>query len=77
MMGRRVRITTHAKKVNEADLQYPIDLYFNQNKWILLDGVHRLAKAVKLGHKKIKVRKVSPVMIKKIKISSRPLAEAD
>jgi hypothetical protein len=50
----------HAKKVDDADLNYPIDIYWHQNKWIILDGVHRFTKAVRLGNKTIKVRKVSP-----------------
>jgi len=49
----------HAKKVNEVDLNYPIDIYFHKNKWIILDGVHRFTKAIYLGLKTIKVRKVS------------------
>lgn len=49
----------HAKKVNEADLKYPIEIYFHNGKWIILDGVHRFTKAFYLGHKKIKVRKIS------------------
>jgi hypothetical protein len=49
----------HAKKVNEADMKYPIEIYLHMDKWIILDGVHRFAKAVKLGHKTIKVRKIS------------------
>lgn len=49
----------HAKKVNEADLRYPIDIYLHKNKWIILDGVHRFAKAVRLGHETIKARRVS------------------
>jgi hypothetical protein len=51
---------SHAQKVNEADLKYPIEIYFHKNKWIILDGVHRFTKAVRLGQKTIKVRKVSP-----------------
>ena len=50
---------THAKRVNEVDLKFPIDIYLHQGKWIILDGVHRFTKAVRLGHKTIKVRKVS------------------
>lgn len=50
----------HAKKVTEADLTYSIYLYLHQEKWIILDGVHRFTKAVKLGYKKIKVKRVSP-----------------
>ena len=49
----------HAKKVNEVDLKYPIEIYLHKGKWIILDGVHRFTKAVRLGHKKIQVRKVS------------------
>jgi len=50
----------HARKVNEADLKYPIDIYFHKGRWIILDGIHRFTKAVRLGLKTIKVRKVSP-----------------
>jgi len=50
----------HAKKVNDADLNYPIEIYWHKSKWIILDGVHRFTKAVYLGNKTIKVRKVSP-----------------
>ena len=56
--------TSHAKKVNEADLNFPIEIYFNQGQWIILDGVHRFAKAIKLGNKTIKVRKVTPELLK-------------
>jgi len=51
--------TFHAQKVNEAALKYPIDIYFHKNKWIILDGVHRFTKAIRLGHKTIKVRRIS------------------
>ncbi len=57
----------HAKKVNETDLKYPIEIYFHKNKWIILDGIHRFTKAVRLGHKKIKVRKVSEEIAQKTK----------
>ena len=50
---------SHAKKVTEANLRHPIEIYFHKGKWIILDGVHRFTKAVRLGHKTIKVRKVS------------------
>jgi len=50
---------SHARKVNEADLNYPIQIYFHKNKWIILDGIHRFTKAIYLGLKTIKVRKVS------------------
>jgi len=57
----------HAKKVNEADLQYPIELYFNENKWIIIDGVHRFVKHIRLGLETIKVRKISPELAQSAK----------
>lgn len=38
----------HAKKVTDASLDYPIEIYFNTGKWIILDGVHRFTKAIRL-----------------------------
>lgn len=49
----------HAKKVNEVNLKYPIDVYFHKGEWIILDGIHRFAKAVRLGHETVKARRVS------------------
>lgn len=49
----------HAKKVNEADLKYPIEIYLHKGRWIILDGVHRFTKAILLGNKTIKVRRIS------------------
>ncbi|PIT90379.1 MAG: hypothetical protein COU22_02530 [Candidatus Komeilibacteria bacterium CG10_big_fil_rev_8_21_14_0_10_41_13] len=50
---------SHAQRVRGVDLKYPIEIYNNQGQWIILDGVHRFTKAVWLGQKTIKVRKVS------------------
>lgn len=41
-----------------ADLNYPLDIMQWRGRWLLLDGLHRLAKAYVLGYKTIKVRKV-------------------
>lgn len=42
----------------KADLKYPLDIMFWKNKWLLLDGLHRLVKAKQLGWEKINVRKI-------------------
>jgi hypothetical protein len=57
----------HAKVVNEADISYPIEIYFHKNKWIILDGVHRFTKIVRLGLKTIKVRSISPEIAQIVK----------
>lgn len=48
----------HKQKVEEADLDYAILVIKNKDKWVILDGVHRLVKAYQLGKKTIKVKKV-------------------
>jgi hypothetical protein len=57
----------HAKKTLEADLRYPIELYFHKDQRIILDGVHRYTKAVREGHTTIKVRKIPEDIAQKTK----------
>lgn len=49
----------HAEKTEKANLKYPIEIYNHQGKWIILDGVHRFTKAIRIGNKTIKVRRIS------------------
>lgn len=39
---------SHAKKVRNSSLEYPIEIYFHKGIWIILDGVHRFTKAIQL-----------------------------
>lgn len=55
---------SHAARVKNADLSHPIEIYYHQNTWIILDGVHRFTKIVQLGNKTIKVRKITPEIAK-------------
>lgn len=43
-------------RLENADLVYPIDILENKGKWLVLDGLHRLAKAYIEGQKQVKVR---------------------
>lgn len=52
---------SHKEKVIKADIQYPIEIYFNKWEWIILDGVHRYVKLIQKWKKKIRVRKVSKI----------------
>jgi len=54
-------------RVNAASLKYPIDVYFNKDRWMILDGVHRLAKALSLGKSKMRVRVVPKAYIKDLR----------
>ena len=61
----------HAKKTEKADLKYPIEIYKHKDKWIILDGVHRFTKAVRLGYKTIKVRKITEEIAQQTKRSDK------
>lgn len=54
---------SHLQKIKDADMQYPIEVYFFDGSWKILDGVHRFCKAVIEKQKTIKVRKVTDEMI--------------
>jgi hypothetical protein len=57
---------SHAEKIKKADMTYPIDIYFFKNNWIILDGVHRLAKALLQNDKSILVRRIPDECIPRI-----------
>ncbi|HVX93102.1 MAG TPA: hypothetical protein VHA74_03240 [Candidatus Dojkabacteria bacterium] len=50
----------------DSDLQYPLDIMFWKGRYLLLDGLHRLAKAKILGLKTVKVRKIPQEAIPQI-----------
>ncbi len=47
---------SHWKKIQDADLKYPLDVMPNKWRLLLLDGLHRLAKAYLSGEKEIRIR---------------------
>lgn len=56
VINKKEGTVSEQKNVDKADLNYPIDILENKGKWLILDGIHRLAKAHKQGHAKIKAR---------------------
>jgi hypothetical protein len=60
VLGDPQRHRDHHERTLNADLAYPIDVTFWRGRWIILDGIHRLLKAVSLGVGEIAVRKVPP-----------------
>jgi hypothetical protein len=58
------------KRVMKADLSYPILVVKNEEGKIfaLLDGTHRLEKAIKLNHKKIKAKVFNKEELIKFKV---------
>ncbi len=47
---------THQQRIAEADLQFPILLTEKNDKWLVIDGVHRLVKAFEAKQKTIKAK---------------------
>lgn len=52
------------KRIIYADKNEPIIIIKEKNKWIVLDGLHRLIKSMILGEKKLKVKKISSEELK-------------
>lgn len=49
------------KRTMDADLRYPLDTYSDgADRLIILDGIHRLLKAVTGGHRTVRVRVLDP-----------------
>ncbi|RXJ72845.1 hypothetical protein CS022_13400 [Veronia nyctiphanis] len=58
------------QRVIQADLRYPIDLIYSNNRYYILDGLHRLARLKQQGLTTVKVRIHSPNIQDFIEIKS-------
>jgi hypothetical protein len=45
-------------RTSDADLAIPIDVAWYHGRWVVVDGVHRLLKAVSLGHTAVAAREI-------------------
>lgn len=50
----------HAGRVRAADLAWPLDLYPHRGRFVVLDGLHRLARLVLQGASRAQVRCLPP-----------------
>ena len=46
------------ERTMRADTAYPIDIMFWKNRWLILDGLHRLMKLALQGAEEVSVRRV-------------------
>lgn len=46
----------HYDRIMNSDIKYPIDIMENKERYVILDGLHRLVKYKILGYKKVNVR---------------------
>jgi hypothetical protein len=47
-------------RMARADTAHPIDITFHLDRWVILDGVHRLLKQYRDGVRTVRVREVPP-----------------
>ena len=64
------------QRILESDLSHPIDIMENKHRWLILDGLHRLTKAVINSQKSISVRIIPRERIPEI-LHDRAIAEKD
>jgi hypothetical protein len=57
------------ERTMQSDLSYPIDVMENKGRWLILDGLHRLMKAVHYGGNTVTIRKIPRSLVPKIQIS--------
>ena len=68
----------HREKLKKADVSFPIDMMWSEDRYVILDGIHRLAKLKIQGAVHVKVRKIPREMIPDIqKGSVEPALGAD
>lgn len=52
------------ERIRQADTSHPIDIMWQDDRWVILDGLHRLVKLVSIeGKSKVAVRKIPRSMI--------------
>ena len=54
------------ERTMQADTSYPIDIMFWRERWLILDGLHRLMKQGIEGVKTVRVRKIPESVIPQI-----------
>lgn len=53
------------ERMNKADTDVPIIVIRWKDKWVIIDGYHRLCKAIFKGHRTIKVKIIKEFTLKK------------
>jgi hypothetical protein len=66
------RYAAHSRRALEACLGFPLDVTWRGGRWTILDGVHRLVKAVALGLRDVRVRKVPASALAALAVSEAP-----
>ena len=57
----------HYRRLTHVDLGFPIDGMWNQDRFVILDGVHRLARLAQEGQTTARIRRVPRAAIEHIR----------
>jgi len=57
----------HREKLEKCDTSFPIDVMWSEGRFVILDGIHRLAKLKMMGATLVRIRKIPTEMIPKIR----------
>lgn len=60
------RFSGEYERVIRSDTSYPIDIMLWKDRWLILDGLHRLMKLFIKGEQNVRVRKIPKSKIPKI-----------
>jgi hypothetical protein len=52
-------------RMSEADLAIPLDVGWHHGRWVVIDGVHRLLKAISLGQTAVAAREVPAAALRR------------
>ena len=52
------RHPVHQRKIENADTSFPLHVMHWKERWVIVDGFHRLAKLMRQGHAEVQVYKV-------------------
>ena len=63
VLERPARNRAQHARTCEADLASPVDVAWYGGRWLVVDGVHRLLKAISLGYTAIAAREVPPAAL--------------
>jgi hypothetical protein len=53
------RYRDQADRIANADLRFPIEVTWWEGRWTILDGIHRLARAISMGRRTIQARQLT------------------
>lgn len=64
----RTMHAVHARRIAQADLTFPLDVMEHRRRLCIMDGIHRLAKALLEGRERVKVRRIPRSAVRGIRL---------